>query len=159
MGVKQALRIRLIGIRFIPDLLLISTGYSPPRRAFGDLNLTKIWRPLAWLAAAALTFVTLSPPSLRPLTAVPHDFEHLVAFGITGALFAAAYPRHRGRLIVLALAAVALLELAQIAVPGRHARMIDFMTDFAGTAAGIVIVAALQQSASNAAERLAKIRR
>jgi VanZ family protein len=114
---------------------------------------------LAWLVFAALTFLTLSPPSLRPSTEVPHDFEHLVAFAIAGALFAVAYPRHRAPITILALAVVAFLELAQIAVPGRHARMIDFLTNFAGIAAGIVIVAGLQQHAADVAGRLARARR
>jgi VanZ family protein len=121
--------------------------------------LTQLCRFLAWLVFAALTFLTLSPPSLRPSTEVPHDFEHLVAFAIAGALFAVAYPRHRAPITILALAVVAFLELAQIAVPGRHARMIDFLTNFAGIAAGIVIVAGLQQHAADVAGRLARARR
>ena len=60
---------------------------------------------------------------------MPHDLEHAAIFAVAVAAFAVAY---RGRSLSLALSAIvysAALELAQLLVPGRHARMEDFLVD------------------------------
>ena len=83
--------------------------------------------------------MTVVPPSLRVVTGAPHNVEHAMIFLITGAAFGLGY---RLRLRVMCAAAVvfcACLELVQLAVPGRHARISDFLIDAAAACGGIVM--------------------
>ena len=61
-------------------------------------------------------------------------------FVLIGIAFALGYPRHR--LLAASLTAVmtGVLELLQLFVPGRHARVEDFLVDASATLAGFVIV-------------------
>ena len=94
-------------------------------------------RVLAWsllLAVAALTFV---PPRLRLVTGFGHDLEHFAMFLLLGAAFGLAYRRH---LYVVGLALVVCagaLEVLQIPIPGRHARLSDFLVDALGACIGV----------------------
>ena len=93
----------------------------------------------AWILAATITLLTLVPPWARPSTALPHDLEHAAIFVAAGAAFAIAY---RGRSLSLIIGAIlysAVLELAQLLVPGRHARIEDFVVD-AASACGVILV-------------------
>jgi VanZ family protein len=80
----------------------------------------------------------IAPPSARPDSGVPHDLEHFASFFITGALWYMGYPRR----LLLCLAFVVLfagaLELLQMPVPGRHARILDFVVDALGAWTGSV---------------------
>jgi VanZ family protein len=90
--------------------------------------ITIIARFAAWALLAAIVVLTLVPPSERPVTGLPRELEHSVIFAAAGAAFAIAY---RGRITVLVLAVICsgALEFAQSFVPGRHARVGNFMTD------------------------------
>jgi hypothetical protein len=97
---------------------------------------THLTRAIAWVYAAALVFLTLGSPTYRFETVLPHDVEHLVAFSISGLLFAIGY-RSRPLLVPLAgVGLVAALEVLQIWVAGRHARWIDFAMDALGFCIG-----------------------
>ena len=70
---------------------------------------------------------------------IAHDLEHAAIFVAAGAAFAIAY---RGRSLSLIIGAIlysAVLELAQLLVPGRHARIEDFVVD-AASACGVILV-------------------
>src|SRR5215471_1398074 len=98
---------------------------------------TRSTRAIAWLYAASLVFLTLSPPRNRFETVLSHNVEHLVAFSISGLLFAIGY-RSRRLLVPLAgVGYVAALEAVQIWVAGRHARWIDFAMDALGFCIGV----------------------
>jgi VanZ family protein len=78
------------------------------------------------------------PPSLRPITPAPHNVEHAAIFLLDGLAFAFAY---RGRALLLSMAAPSFcggLEVAQLFIPGRHARLSDFVVDFIAALIGIV---------------------
>ncbi|MBC9877917.1 VanZ family protein [Bradyrhizobium sp. INPA01-394B] len=90
-------------------------------------------RAFAWLLAAAVTFATLGPPSLRPHSDLGQDGEHGLAFLLVGLAFGLAYRRRRLSVTAVAIVLIGLLELMQLWVPGRHARLEDFLVD-AGTA-------------------------
>ena len=99
--------------------------------------ITRLVRAMAWLYLAALVFLTLSSPSFRPETGIPHNLEHLAAFGVFGLLFSIGY---RSRCLFVLLAGVsftAVLEVLQVWVPGRHARWIDFAMDASGFCIGV----------------------
>src|SRR5262245_58506013 len=66
--------------------------------------------------------LSLGPPSIRPVTGAGHGLEHLLMFLATGVAFALGYPRRYWLLAIALLAFAAAIEIAQIWVPGRHAR-------------------------------------
>jgi VanZ family protein len=109
--------------------------------------MTILVRLSAWLLAAAVTFATLGPPRYRPHANLGQDGEHALAFMLIGIAFGFAYRQNR---VVAALIAVALtgaLELAQLWVPGRHARLEDFIVDALTACAGFVTAALLDRFA------------
>jgi VanZ family protein len=102
-----------------------------------------ILRLFAWLLAAAITFATLGPASYRPHANITHDGEHAFAFVLLGLSFALAYPRQRMLAAGISVVMIGVLELLQLFVPGRHARLEDFIVDALTALAGFAIVAIL----------------
>ena len=90
-------------------------------------------RLFAWLLAAAVTFATLGPPTLRPHSNLGQDGEHALAFLLVGLAFGLAYRNRRLAVAAIAIVLIGVLELMQLWAPGRHARVEDFLVD-AGTA-------------------------
>ena len=108
-------------------------------------------RGAAWLLLLAVIALSVVPPALRPETAAPHKLEHFGAFFVTGLAFGLGYSR---RPLPVALGLVAfcgLIEIAQAFVPGRHARVADFLVDAMAAAAGVILAAL-------AARRLQKLK-
>jgi VanZ family protein len=103
---------------------------------------TLLLRLLAWLLAAAVTFATLGPPRYRPHSNLGQDGEHALAFVLIGLAFGLAYPRH-SMTVVVTLMLIGVLELLQFFVPGRHARLEDFIVDAIAACVGFVIAALL----------------
>ena len=101
------------------------------------------------IAIAALSLVA---PSLRPVTILPHDLEHAAIFAITGFTLGLGYPNrtqlHMSALIVFA----AVIELAQLYAPGRHARVIDFVVDALAACAGVAFTTILTRLRERTAE-------
>jgi hypothetical protein len=105
--------------------------------------MTNLFRLFAWLLATAVTFATLAPPRFRPHSFVGQDGDHTLAFIMVGLAFAFAYPRHRRSAMVISVIAIGALELLQLAAPGRHARLEDFVVDALAAIAGFALAAAL----------------
>jgi VanZ family protein len=102
-----------------------------------------IWRPariVAWTLATAIAALSVIPPSLRPETGVPHDIEPFLIYAATGLAFGLGYDRKRGSIVILLLIFTSAVEIAQLFVPGRHARLSDFMVDAFAILAGFMIV-------------------
>ena len=90
--------------------------------------LLKAARIMGWLLAAAIVVFSLVPPDLRPLTDAPHALEHFVIFAATGLAFGMGYrPRYPIAIALVVFAGA--IEVAQLLVPGRHARLSDFIVD------------------------------
>ncbi len=88
----------------------------------------KAGRISAWLLAAAIVVLSLVPPDLRPLTNAPHALEHFVIFAATGLAFGIGYgPRYPIAIALVIFAGT--IEVAQLFVSGRHARLSDFIVD------------------------------
>jgi VanZ family protein len=100
-------------------------------------HLERLFRVVAWLLTLAIVMLSLGPPSTRPVTGAGHNFEHLLIFVATGAAFGLGYPRRFLLLPVALLAFTGAIEVAQMMVPGRHARLSDFLTDAAASCVGI----------------------
>jgi VanZ family protein len=100
-----------------------------------------ILRILAWLLAAAVTFVTLGPPRFRPHFDLGQDREHALAFILIGLTFGLAYTRNRLLTSVISVVMIAAIEILQIWAPGRHARFEDFAVDALAACAGLAVAA------------------
>ena len=115
----------------------------PNKESCYPIWMTLILRIIAWLLAAAVTFATLGPARLRPHSDLGQDGEHALAFGLVGLAFGVAYTRHRLLTAGIAVVLIGVLELLQLWMPGRHARLEDFIVDALAACVGIVLAAAL----------------
>jgi uncharacterized membrane protein YccC len=95
-------------------------------------------RVLAWVSAAIITFLSLVPPALRPETGASHDLEHFGIFVLTGLAFGAGYGKRPYSVAVLLVAFAAAIEIGQLFVPGRHARLSDFIVDAVAMSLGVL---------------------
>jgi VanZ family protein len=101
--------------------------------------MTRLFQVSAWLCLAAIGVLSLVAPSLRPVTFLPHDFEHVAIFLAAGLAIGLGYPnRATQHMITLTLFAAA-VELAQFYAPGRHPRISDFVVDALGAGVGVVV--------------------
>ncbi len=97
---------------------------------------------MAWVCVLAIGVLSLVKPSLRPVTIVPHNMEHLAIFAATGIAAGLGYPARPLRNMVLLVIFAGIVELAQLFVPGRHARVIDFVVDALSACVGALLAAA-----------------
>jgi len=88
-----------------------------------------MFRAAAWTAFVATVFVTLASPEFRPTTKLAHDLEHALAFALLGLLFGLGYPAHRLSIVLGAVPVIGFLEALQLWMPGRHARLEDFVVN------------------------------
>jgi hypothetical protein len=128
-----------------------STGpkcYSRRPRRHADLKPAKgernrmmvqnIGRAAAWFAVAAIIVLSLVPPGVRPTTFMPHKIEHAGIFLLDGIAFGIAYCGYERLLSIGAVIFCASIELAQLTIPGRHARLSDFFVDAIAICVGIL---------------------
>lgn len=105
---------------------------------------TALLKLIAWALAAAVTFATLGPAQFRPHAPFGHDGEHAFAFLLVGVAFGLAYAHRRTFVATISVLMIGLLEVLQLWVPGRHARVEDFMVDAMAACLGVAIAAALE---------------
>jgi VanZ family protein len=105
--------------------------------------MTTLLRIFAWLLAAAVTFATLGPPRFRPHSELGQNGEHALAFVLLGLAFGFAYTQHRLFTAATAVVGIGAIEVLQIWMPGRHARLEDFIVDALAACAGLAAAAAL----------------
>jgi VanZ family protein len=101
--------------------------------------LQNINRTVAWLMLLAIVVLTMVPPGLRPITIVPHKIEHAGIFLVAGLSFGIAYLGRECLLSIGAFVFCAAIELAQLYVPGRHARLTDFIVDAIAAVIGVFV--------------------
>jgi VanZ family protein len=99
----------------------------------------KIARIAAWLLVVAIVVMTLGPPTVRPVSGFNRSLEHVAAFALLGLAFGLGYPGRRLLLSLIGAAVVAVMEILQLIVPGRHAYFSDFIINAGGACAGIVL--------------------
>ena len=105
--------------------------------------MTIILRLIAWSLAAAVAFATLGPPGYRPHSSLGQDGEHALAFVLLGLAFGLAYTTNRGLTAIVTVWLAGVLELLQLWMPGRHARLEDFVVDALAACVGLAVAAAL----------------
>jgi VanZ family protein len=104
--------------------------------------LIKALKAVNWLAIISIVVLTIIPADGRPVTGLQSSQEHLLAFGFTGLTFGFAYPTHPRANLLSAVGFTFLLELGQIPLPTRHARLEDFIVDACAACLGILMACA-----------------
>ena len=84
----------------------------------------------AWVFLVFIVFATLSPAYLRPRLPGAEPtlivlFERFGAYAVLGLLFSISYPRRYGLVFIVVFGSSILLELLQIIIPDRNARVFD----------------------------------
>lgn len=100
-------------------------------------------RIAAWLLILAIIVLSLVPSWLRPETDVPHNLEHFSIFFATGVAFGVGYSRSPNLVMVMLMIFAGAIELAQIVVPSRHARLSDFIVDALAACIGAAVSSVL----------------
>ena len=103
-----------------------------------------IFSMLGWCAVAAIVALSIMPASERPMTGAGRGFEHLAAFAMAAALFAVGNAVSTRRLALYAVAACVLVEVLQVPLPTRHARLSDVVLDATASVLAIGLVAGLR---------------
>jgi VanZ family protein len=101
----------------------------------------------AWALLAFITYSTVSPIQARPMSPLPASIEHFAAFAALGMLFCLAYPKHRCLASALVIGSAVLLEIAQLLIPDRDARLADALQKLAAGAFGIGVVTVMRRLA------------
>lgn len=104
-----------------------------------------------WLIILGLVIVTIIPADKRPVSGFQHDLEHFLAFGFAGLTFGLAYAGPLGARCLGAIVFTLALELSQIPLATRHARVEDFVVDAVAACLGIVIAHAFRKLTKNPA--------
>src|ERR1700733_5204793 len=99
-------------------------------------------RALAWVGISAIIYLSVVPAVDRPITGVGQSFEHFTAFALVAGTFAIGYRLSLIRLLLLALLFCGFVELLQVPLPTRHARVSDFSIDLVGSWVAIGFVVA-----------------
>ncbi len=104
----------------------------------------RLLRAIAWSGVAGIVVLSLLPGQVRPDL---HPFqvtqlEHLGAYFVTGAVLSLAYTERRLHILIgMFLATLAaVLEISQLLIPGRQARMLDWIAGTVGAWAGVVLI-------------------
>jgi VanZ family protein len=99
---------------------------------------SKTGRIAAWVLTATIVILSLVPPNLRPETGTPHILEHFIIYVATGFAFGLGFSRRRhGMLAIYLVIFCGSIEIAQLFVPGRHARLSDFIIDAVSACIGL----------------------
>jgi hypothetical protein len=104
-----------------------------------------IARAITWIGILAIIILSVVPAADRPVTGAGQTLEHLTVFAILGCAFAIGYRLSLIRSMLLAVLFCAGIELLQIPVPTRHARVSDFLVDTAGASFAILCVFIVRQ--------------
>jgi VanZ family protein len=87
-------------------------------------------RALAWVGISAIIYLSVVPAVDRPVTGAGQWIEHFAAFAPVAGVFAIGYSFSPVRLLLLAFFFCGGIELLQVPLPTRHARVSDFVVDF-----------------------------
>ena len=103
-------------------------------------HLRMVARVLAWIGIAAIVVLSVVPATDRPVTGAGQVIEHFAAYALVAGAFAIGYSLSLTRLLLLAFFFCGFIELMQVPLPTRHARMSDFVVDVVGACFAIGVV-------------------
>ena len=103
------------------------------------LTVTAAWACLGFIAFATLCSIGTRPEivadgAYKPFLTV---FERFAAYAVLGLLFSLAHPRNLLLVVVRVFGSAIALELVQILLPDRDARVLDAVEKMLGGAAGV----------------------
>src|SRR5260370_6264103 len=104
----------------------------------------KLFKAAAWVALLGLVVLTVAPADGRRVSGVQHDWEHFIAFGPAGFFLGLGYARRFRWLYPGAIAFTLALELSQIPLLTRHARVDDFIVDAVAACLGLAVAQAFR---------------
>src|SRR5689334_3058142 len=104
-----------------------------------------IARVVSWLGALAIVVLSVVPAQERPVTGSGPHFEHFAIFSFVAAAFAVGYQLSFIRLASFAFLFCAGVELVQVPLPTRHARVTNFVIDFGASFLAICVVLTAQK--------------
>ena len=104
--------------------------------------MVKLIRLAGQLAIVLIGVLSLVPGQLRPHVLASGQLEHFGAYYVAGFMLGFGY---FGRLPLLAIAVglsiySGILEVAQLFIPGRGSRLIDFVASSSGACTGVILV-------------------
>ena len=108
--------------------------------------MTRVFQAGGWLCLVAIAVLSLVAPSMRPVTFLPHNFEHVAIFALAGLAIGLGYPNRATQHAIAFTLFAAAIELAQFYTPGRHPRVSDFVVDALGACAGVVFALMLTRA-------------
>jgi VanZ family protein len=113
------------------------------------MDLQKISLSAAWLCVAFIVYATLSPLGSRPELTVSEParivlLERFSAYALMGFLLTFAYPRRTLFVSWLIIGLAIGLELSQLLIPDRDARIIDTIEKLAGGFVGVWLATLFQ---------------
>jgi hypothetical protein len=120
---------------------------------------TGVARVLAWIGILAIIILSVVPAADRPVTGAGQWLEHFAAFAIVSGVFAIGYRWSLTWLLFLAVFFCAEVEVLQIPLPTRHARVSDFMVDAIGACFAVICVFVARQILAPAAPSAAQLRK
>jgi VanZ family protein len=95
-----------------------------------------------WIRYSRKSIWTPAVPS--PSNGNPAQVRTRRYFFLAGVAFSVGYARRELILCIAAILFSAVLEISQLMIPGRHARLSDFLVDAFGACIGIVAVSLLR---------------
>jgi VanZ family protein len=104
-------------------------------------SIAAIARVTAWVLATVIVVLSVVPPNGRPETGAPHALEHFAIFWATGFAAGIGWQRKHTPIGILLVIFAGVVEIAQLFVPGRHARWSDFTVDALAAVIGLVLTA------------------
>jgi VanZ family protein len=109
------------------------------------MHTAKLARIVAWTLTMAIIILSVVPPAWRPVTGAPHRLEHFIPYLATGLAFGLGYDRKHNLLALLLVLFCGSIEVVQLFVPGRHARLSDFIVDALATCLGLLMASPVNQ--------------
>ena len=127
-------------LRQVNGLGMVRWLNSPRARYSAAIRfLLIVSRIIAWILAVVIGVLSLVPYQLRPETGLSNNFEHTGIFAAAGAAFGLGYNRRPHLLMIGLVIFAGAIEIAQILIPGRHARLSDFLVDAVSMCATVMV--------------------
>jgi hypothetical protein len=99
-----------------------------------------IARTLTWIGALVIVVLSVVPATDRPVTGGGQVFEHFTAFALVAGMSVIGYSLSLTQRFLLAVFFCGAIELLQVPLPTRHARVSDFAIDLVGSGFAIAVV-------------------
>jgi hypothetical protein len=123
-------------------------------------NFQSLFKCLTVALLVAIIVLSLVPAEFRPETGLPHNIEHAGIFALLGGVMVLGYRMRFWVWVTLGPLFAAVIETLQLGVPGRHARLSDFLVDagavLLGSACAIFLLK-IQQTTVRRAETFVRL--